>query len=331
MRWFLCVLLLLVGVVGLAQEATPEVVEDDPPTVRVFVDSLIIRELPTRDSEQAGSAFEGDVLEAVGRNADGMWFQVRRPFDEVAIGWVFRQYVGFTFEVGTLPLTDAETGVTGDEEVVDTGIAAFILTEAALRDAPSINGNQIGVVPITRTIPAFERSPDNLWYRVNYLGTTGWVAEFLVRLSADADNLPVSPDFTFRAVPLEIIPVEVQLAQLERLRAYVIPLRDLADVTANFWAVVATGQSVPCEPAPGGIGYFPLTPRDVVELPELRRYTRQLNAAVDSLNRSLEIMQPCGVFTEDEHSEAYAGAINARLQFNAVLDRLDALESVILE
>ncbi|GAB4508426.1 MAG: hypothetical protein OHK0046_00760 [Anaerolineae bacterium] len=301
-------------------------------SMNVFVDSLVIRNLPDRESEPSGSAFEGDVLVAVGRNADGSWLQVRRPGTQQVIGWVLRQYVGFTFSVGSLPLTDLTTGVTGPEPLYDTGVAIFILTEAALRDRPSDNGERIGVIPIAVTIPAIERSPDTRWLRVNYLGTIGWVAEFLTSSTADLETLPISPDFTFRTVSLEIIPVEVQLAQTQRLRDWIIPLRDLSDSLANFWDVVATGQTVPCNPPAGGFGYYPYTPRDVVELPELRRYIRRLETAIDSLNSSIAIMQPCGVFTAEQFSAAYAGAVNARVIFDASLRALDALEeNVILQ
>lgn len=342
MRPILFVLVWCLLVVPLpAQEATPQ--PDTPDTaqvdsqtvdetrvLRVFADSVFIRALPTRDSEPVGSAFENDSLVAVGRNVDGGWFEVRRPGRDVSAGWISREWVAFGFDIAELPITDLTTGVTGPEPVFDSGFAVSILTEAALRDRPSINGERIGVIPVLLTIPAYERSPDNLWVQVNYLGTVGWLAEFLIRSSAPIAELPISEAFALASVPVEIIPVEAQLAQLNRLREYIIPKRDLIDSVANFWAVLQTGEVVPCNPPAGGYGYYPVTSRDVVELPELRRYTRRLNLAIDDMNAALATMQRCGVYTEGELSTAYAKAINARLIFNATLDSLDVLETDVI-
>ena len=298
--------------------------------LRVFGDSVFIRGLPTRESDPVGSAFENDSLWAVGRNADGSWFEVRRPGREVNAGWISKDWVSYTFEVGQLPITDFEAGVIGPEPVFDSGFSVFVLTEATLRNRPSVRGEEIMTIPIGLTIPGFERSPDNLWVHVNYLGTTGWVAEFLMRPSADINTLVVSPEFAVTSVPVEIIPVEVQLAQVSRLRDFITPKRDLAETVANFWSLVIEREVVPCNPPGGGLEHFPLSARDVIELPELRRYTRRITTAVNDLNASIETMQRCGVYNEDELSTAFAQSVNARIIFDATLGALRNIEDNVI-
>jgi len=315
-------------------ETTPEAetteADPEPLTLTVFVDSALIRELPTEESEFIGSTFENDVLIAVGRNADGTWFQVRRPFRDTPAGWISRELVAYGFAPGELPITDFTTGVIGEAAVLDSGVAAFVLTEAALRDAPSLNGNRVGVVPIMVTIPIYERSPDNLWFFVNYLGDTGWVAEFLVRPVGDLTAVPISAQFPGTVVDLPIIPPEVQLAQVNRLRGYIIPLRDLADTQANFWSLVISREVVPCAPPAGNFPFYAWTQADLFELPELRRYVTRLETATTDLNDAVAIMQGCGVFTDEQVSSAFANAVNASVIYNAVLNNLDFLEEEVI-
>lgn len=329
------IVFILSAVVITAQETPEEPTEEqeDTPvfTVQVVVDSLIIRSLPTTESEIAGSAFEDEILVAIGRDATGLWFEVRRPGTEFSAGWVFRRNVQFTFEVARLPITDLTTGVTGETPVFDSGVSVLILTEAALRDRPSTSGNQIGIVPILVTVPVIERTPDSRWLFINYLGTTGWIAEFLTSTTADLTSLPVNAAFGGNFIQLEIIPVEVQLAQAQRLRDYLLPNRDLANSIADYWSLMQTGEVIPCQPITNSVPFFSLTARDIVELPELRRFTRNLTLAVNDLNESIEATQRCGVYTSEEISQAYANAINARGIFNAALQTLDNVEAVILQ
>lgn len=334
-RLIFIVWLLLWPVLPLAAQDEPTAAvsqERDPNAfvLRVVADSVLIRALPTQESDFIGSTFENDNLVAVGRNIDGSWFEVRRPGRQNSAGWISEEWVAYMFDVSDLPITDLTTGVTGTEPVYDTGYAVLILTEATLRSRPHVNGDELMVIPAGLTIPVIERTPDDLWLFVNYLGNTGWVAEFLLRPSVNVRTLPISPAYAGTTIPVEIIPREVQLAQVNRLREFIIPKRDLAESIANFWDVVGTGEVVPCNPPGAGFTYYAWTPRDVVELPELRRHVRRLERAIDDLNASITTMQRCGVYTESEISSAYAQAINARVIFNAILGALDNLEENVI-
>jgi hypothetical protein len=304
--------------------------QSDRPTLRVEYDSTYLRSLPSRDAQPSGSVFEDDVLAAIGRNADGLWFQVTRPGRAESLGWISREAVSYSFNPGILPLTDTTTGVTGSSAVRDTGFAVLILGEANLRNRP--NGSEtVGTVPVNAVLPVLGRSADNLWFEVNYLGTVGWVAEFLARLTGDINSVPVNAASTsgIPAGGLPIIPPEIQRAQVQRFREYLIPTRDLALQMANYWQVIRNGEIAPCTP-PANAAYYAYSARDIVELPELRRYVRRMERAVNELNISIELYRQCGIFTPEQISEGYTNATNSSVILNAVLDSLDNLEENII-
>lgn len=299
--------------------------------MRVVVDSLNIRALPTTDSDRVGSVFEGDILYSVGRNVDGTWFEVQRPMRDTRVGWVSREFFSYTFDPTLLPITDLLTGVIGDESVVDTGISAFVLSEAALRDKPNLDSERIGIVKIQTTIPALERTPDNSWVKVNYLGQVGWVAEFLLRVPMGIETLPIAEEFKVIAtVPIRIIPSEVQRTQALRLIAYATPIKVVAGDVAVFWSQLTDGYTIPCNPPATLFGYFEVTQDDLFELPELRGASRLIPTAIDDLNASIAVMWRCGVYTQSEISVAYADAINANAILGSSINRMNNLLEVTL-
>jgi len=327
----LLILLLLIPFSVLIQAQEPESTPDIPLdsndfVLNVFVDSAFVRELPTRDSEPTSSVFEGDSLVAVGRNIDGTWFQVRKPFQDAAIGWINRTLVGYMFSVGDLPLTDLTTGLVGEEPVFNTGVSVFILTEVALRAEPDLDGDRVGIVPIQVTIPVVERTPDSRWLRVNYLGTTGWIAEFLTSTEDTLADVPVLPSAQADLIALEIIPIDVQISQAVRFQQYLLPIRETADEVATFWGTLAIGEIIPCNPPAGGFTTYNFNQRDLVELPELRRHVRRIPRAINDLNESIEAMQRCGVYLPSEISNAYAKAINARVILDDAIEGMRGVE-----
>lgn len=334
--------LALAGVWGAgAQDATPTPGPMDGVTptptldpnrylLTVFADSAFLRLAPDFDAQRVSSVFEDETLVAVGRNIDGTWFQARRPGGAQPAGWISREVVLYSFTVADLPITDLTTGVTGPDAVYDSGLSTFILLEATLRARPSTESAELAILPIQLTLPLLDRTLDNQWLRVNYRGTVGWVAEFLTRPSVAFTDIPVNPEFQVGFLAVEVIPLEVQLDQIASFRDYVTPILDLSDGLANFWALVRSGETVPCNPPGGGFAFYPTTPRDIVELPELRDQERNVRRAVSDLNASIEAMQRCGVYTADAASEAYADAINARAIARVVLANMNNLEARLL-
>lgn len=291
-------------------------------SVRVSARSANVRAAPSVDAALVGSVFAEDALNAIGRNMDGSWIEIERP-----AGWIRRDTVVFTFDLTLLPITDLTTGVTGNTPVTDTGFAVQVIDDTVLRAAPERAAAEVTSIPIFTVLPVLERTPDNQWLLVNYRGVTGWLPQFLTRYTFVLNDLPVSPAFTDdpRYPPVTVIPVETQLAQIDRLLAYIEPLDTLADGVANYWNGLRRGQIFECQPHTETIEYYTITPQDLIELPELRQQERFLIQAVDDLNAALAPTQSCSIVISVDFQAAYADAINARAIFRMIRRRMDAL------
>jgi len=309
-----------------AQEAEET---EQPPEhfwLRVFVDSAFLRAEPLLVAPPVGSVFEGESLQAVGRNADGTWFEARRAGSR-GTGWIFNEMVSKEFEVWDLPLTSS-AGADGAEEVVETGLDVFVLSNTRLRDEPTMSGEQLMLIPHSVTIPVVGRNQDASWLRVNFNGYLGWIAESLTRASGDLMTAPLGfelPPLTFAVL---IIPPELQLAQVDRLQEFVQAQVDLSENLRDYWWQVFRGEILPCTPPPFSSDYQ-YTPQDIQQLPELDRFIPNLQEAVDSVNASLEPLQNCGAYMPDSLINARNSAINARLILLNILDRLEDVRAII--
>lgn len=316
--------LVVIGLFPLAAKAQTSYV------LQVTAPSAFLRAAPAVDSPAIASVFENDSLAAIGRNIDGEWLQVARPGNRAKTGWINRKFVALTFEIAQLPLTDATTGVAGPVPVVDTGVAVLMIGEGTLRAAPGRSAARVTVVPADLTLPVVERTPDAQWLKINFRGVVGWVAEFVTRTSASLNDVPISPEYADNSqfAALEVIPPEVQIAQIDRLLVFVAPVNEAAAGVAAYWKMMGQGETLACNPPPD-IPYFVNSPRDLAELPELRRQERSLQQAVDALNAAIEPMRRCGVYLPDEISEAYADALSAQSILKALMQRMENLREKI--
>jgi len=302
-----------------------------PAILSINVESAFLRTSPDTNAQPSASVFEGANFLAVGRNADGLWLQVARVSrPQQPLGWLRRDLALFSFDLTRLPLTEAVSGVVGPTPVVDTGFAVQILTEANLRLNTNFNDTRVlAIVPFGLVLPALERDPSSSWVKVNYLGTVGWVAEFLVRSSVPLKELPVAQDVEGPSVILEVIPPEVQRAQALRFIAYAEAQSQVAEQVAAFWTQLQQGLTVACQP-PDSVPAFRQTSRDLVELPELRRVTRRLPQAMRDLNASIDLMRRCGRYSNEEIARALAQATNAGVILRSSLDAMRRIERTII-
>lgn len=302
-----------------------------PYRIQVFVDSAFVRAAPSADAKPVASIFEGNILEAVGRNVDGHWFEVRRPGHANNLGWVSDEFVSKNFTIELLPLSDSVTGVTGATTIVDSGYGVFVQQESTLRDGPLLEGGRLGVVPYGVIVPVIERNADASWLHINYLGNVGWISGFNVRISAynlleipEGKNLPAP-----LAANLPIIPPELQFAQAARLREYLNIQVEMAVNLESFWEAVYQREIMPCNP-PAEITEYQYDIEDVRELPELKRIVPRLDTGVASLNTSIATLQICGALEGEDVISARNAATNAKIIFQTGLDNLDNLEANII-
>jgi hypothetical protein len=323
--------LMLLFTVGIAQgqENVAPAATPAPPvfTARVDIESAFVRALPDFEAEVTASLFQNDRVEVISRSLTGLWFEVRRPYRLNNLGWVYHDLLDYDFRPEDLPLGDLTTGVLGPTSLTYApAFGAYTIAQVNLRDQPSRRAQMSIRVPALLTLPVLERNQDGSWLRVHYRGHEGWIAAFLVRRLSRVMEIPEAaglppPD----TPPVVVIPVEIQQAQIDRLREFIGVRRALAYSLEIFWWAVFKGETMPCN-APEAISHYPYGEQDVRELPELGRYVPQLRDAVNYLNQAREPLLNCGVISPDTVYAARNAAINAKVAFDATSQRIDVLE-----
>jgi hypothetical protein len=200
-----------------------------------------------------------------------------------------------------------------------------------LREIPLRDGRRIMALPYQIVVPVLARNQDASWLQVNFFGFQGWIHRASIRERSDVDwnILPVPPGTPLPdTVPVVIIPIELQQAQIDRLRAFTYDRRGLAAGLEAFWWGVYRGEIMPCN-APAEIVDYPYTDEDVRELPELGRYVPRLVTAVDFMESAREPLLTCGIISPTITIQARNNAINAKLIFDATLQALENLEETI--
>ncbi len=325
---------LMGGILALTLSATITQAQTDGYLFRaeMVFDSAFIRALPTTEAEAVASIFEDNIVEVVGRNLDGTWYEVRRPGRSYNLGWLLAEFLDF--DEGSperLPLTDFTTGFLGGMALTsDSGYATYAVDNLVLRDSPVIRtGRQIGTIPAGAVVPVIYRNSITTWLYVNYLGATGWVATFNTRPALGIDRLPIAPGLSAaEEIGFITVPPEVQRAEIARMRAYLGAAREVAVGLESLWYSVFNRTIMPCEP-PDYVRDYAYTSQDTREFPELGRYLPRLEDVAQRLNAAIEPLTRCGVFDRDVAVRARSSAINARIAADATLDAILLVEERI--
>ncbi|MBZ0283809.1 MAG: SH3 domain-containing protein [Anaerolineae bacterium] len=293
------------------------------------VDSAFARALPAEEADMVASLFRDDPVDVVSRSLDGLWFEVRRPGRLTNLGWVFNDLLEWDFKPEELPLGDLSTGVLGPNPLTEApAFGAYLLEGLALRQSPSRFSPLIINIPPLVTIPVLERNQDGSWLHVNYLGYDGWVIGYATR-KPDVMAIPEAVGLPpLQTATVIIVPVEIQQAQIDRLRVFITEKRDIAVILESFWWDVFRGAVKPCEP-PAAVLAYDYNVQDVQELPELGRLVPRVTDAIDYLNDSIDPINHCGVLSPDVVGDARDDAINAKIILNAELERLAGVEEIV--
>ncbi len=199
-----------------------------------------------------------------------------------------------------------------------------------MRSLPYFMGERLPSVPAGATVPVLARDSTGEWLKVHYLGDEGWIIAFTARPLPDVLELPIAPGLPpAPASNVLIIPPELQLAQVQRMRDFVLPLRGYAEGMAGFWDQVNRGEVMPCD-APAFVAQYHYDNPDIRQLPELERYAPRMNEGVTYLNDAITPLQSCGLVGQREVVRARNRAINARIIFDATLQVLDNLEANVI-
>src|SRR5262249_12717896 len=141
--------------------------------------------------------------------------------------------IDWDFLPETLPLGDTTVGVTGPVPLSNPPpqYGVFLNEAPVLRQLPLRTGRAIMALPPLIEVPVIARNLDTTWLEVNYFGYQGWINIASIRARPDVDwtTLPVPPGTPPPdTVPVVVIPVELQQAQIDRLRTFIADRRALA-------------------------------------------------------------------------------------------------------
>lgn len=340
-RYLLLLLLCCLGIIPATAQTAAQTATPTPPTppsvtarASVIALSAFLRAAPSESAEPVTSVFEGETLMVAGRSADGFWVWVHRPYQPDARAWIRRNLLTAGYDVTLLPLGDgADFDLLGDVTPTETGFAATFIAEANLRSEPRRDAPVVGLVPITAVLPVVSRTPDGFWIKVNYRGIEGWVSEFLTQSTRSLSDVPLDPVYESDpryAVTMPIIPREVQIAQVDRLLAWLNEQVIVAENVAYYWNQMFNGHTMECAPPAPIPDLYPITAQDLIELPELNQETRLIADAVAALNSSIAAMGKCGIYTADQLRPPLRAAANARFIFRAVIQRMENLREVLV-
>jgi hypothetical protein len=319
-------LILLILVCGLGRVHAQNTEKFD---ALVKVDSAFARALPTEEADPVASLFRDAPLEVVSRNLDGSWFEVRRPGRLTNLGWVFNKLLDWDFNPEELPLGDLSTGVIGPSPLLEApAYGAYLLEGLALRHSPTRTSPLVTNIPPLVIVPVVERNQNGTWLHVNYLGYDGWVIGYATR-TPDVMSIPEAVGLPpLETITVIVIPVEIQQAQIDRLRAFIVEQRDIAVVLESFWWDVFRGAVKPCEP-PAAVLAYQYGDHDVQEFPELGRLVPRVTDGLDNINSAIEPLSRCGVLSPDVVGDARDFSINAKVILNAELERLAGIEEIV--
>jgi uncharacterized protein YraI len=179
--------------------ATPVIAATQPPaavpgveqpretgaSATVGVYRVNVRDIPsTRGSNVIAKINPNETYSIVGRVSDNSWWQLNV---NGVFGWVFSNYVNVA-NTQNVPITFREQTIRPQ----GTGVTATVSTNVVIRKSPSASGGSLGSLSAGQTATVIGRTADGRWLQINYLGVTGWVASFTVRVSGNLSSVPIT-------------------------------------------------------------------------------------------------------------------------------------------
>jgi N-acetylmuramoyl-L-alanine amidase len=138
----------------------------------------------------------GDKVVAIGRNEGNNWVQVQYGS---TTGWVAGWLTVYSGDTALLPIASSV-----NPQPVG-GPAPLDMTSpfnVNMRSNPDTKAGLVVMIPFHAHASAIGRTNSSSWVNVNYDGTTGWVARWLVILSGDVNVLPVTSGETPEETPI---------------------------------------------------------------------------------------------------------------------------------
>lgn len=184
---------------------------DPPPTggpgpfVLTSPYSVNIRSQPHVTAPLVTRLVYGESASAIGRNDLSSWIFVEYQGVQ---GWVAAWLTLLSGDTNALPVmnaggspspaspspTPSVPGATPPPPPPEGGLTVLAPFRVNVRSAPSINASVIQVIPYNTVAAAIGQNAGSNWVQVQFDGTQGWVARWVVIGSDDLSSLPVTSD-----------------------------------------------------------------------------------------------------------------------------------------
>jgi uncharacterized protein YraI len=145
-----------------------------------------IRSAPSTNGSVLVLVPGGAQMAALGRNAGHNWIQVQYGN---TTGWVAKWVVNASDNTVALPVLSESTEVA--PHPANQAVTATAHYAVSVRTGPSFNFGTLIEIPAGGTATLTARTADSAWVRVNYAGTEGWAASWVLTANADMNVLPI--------------------------------------------------------------------------------------------------------------------------------------------
>ncbi|MCP5094209.1 MAG: SH3 domain-containing protein, partial [Chloroflexi bacterium] len=176
--------------------------EPEPPLPVAPGAQLSLRSGPGLSYTVVGSVFQGQEVQAIGRNSASTWVKVR--IVETGLeGWISLAYVQLSVDLATLPIMDGSsttatatptaTTPTATTTPTTTAAAAVINTGALnVRSGPGAGYGIVAVANHGQTVSLLGRISNSSWVKIRTsTSVEGWVNATYITANVDIATLPV--------------------------------------------------------------------------------------------------------------------------------------------
>lgn len=160
--------------------------------------ALNVRSGPGQEYASIAVAYNGHVVQLLGRNTFSTWLKVRL-FDGQE-GWVNAKYITTSYPIGNLPIM-------WDDAVIPGAPTAIVVTgNLNVRTGPGASYASVTSIPYGTTLTLVGRNTDGTWVKVRMSnGTEGWVNASYLTTSVPVSSLPIVDGSTGSGTPTAVV------------------------------------------------------------------------------------------------------------------------------
>ncbi|MEO6063385.1 MAG: SH3 domain-containing protein, partial [Thermoflexales bacterium] len=156
--------------------------------VIVTVAALNVRSGPSTNATILGGLQGGARVSTTGKSEDGLWWKISFNGEPA---FIYAEYatVGGSFAPDQSPAAPA------------SGAVSVAVPALNVRAAPGLSGEVIGLLAGGTTLTPRGRSTDGGWFKIDYVGATGWIYAALTSAPGAAGAAPAAPAAPRPAAP----------------------------------------------------------------------------------------------------------------------------------